>query len=203
MLSVTFTCYGWRTGDDDRNAGPVTSERPGFRCPTLRNQSIIYQRRRRSALGQVLEPGGELRPEQYPTVEGGQRQAEARVFLEGALRGLPPRQRAAVLLRHVEAFSAPQVAPRIGCRPNSVRVLLLRARRKLRAALQGDPPAAALPAGKRREGSGRPRGRLRPRGSGSTLGIRPTGRADRECGGPLPGSRGPREPGSGFRRRIR
>lgn len=147
----------WRYGVPERDAEDVLQDtlvlflekRGEVRDPeawltsTLRNQSIMYQRRRRSVLGQSLEPGNEPRPEQNPIVEGGQRQTEARLLLEKALRELPARQRATVLLRHVEGFSAREVAPRIGCRPNSVRVLLRRARRKLRAALQGNAPAPA------------------------------------------------------------
>lgn len=52
-----------------------------------------------------------------------------------ALRGLPPRQRAAVVLRYFEDLPEAEVAARLGCRLGTAKALLHQARRRLRVEL--------------------------------------------------------------------
>jgi RNA polymerase sigma-70 factor (sigma-E family) len=55
-----------------------------------------------------------------------------------ALRRLPPRQRAAVVLRYYEDLSERATADLLRCRPGTVKSLLSHAMAKLRAEIEGD-----------------------------------------------------------------
>jgi RNA polymerase sigma factor (sigma-70 family) len=54
-----------------------------------------------------------------------------------AVSALPPRMRAAVVLKYFEDLSEEDIAERMRCRPGTVRSLLFQAREKLRAAGYG------------------------------------------------------------------
>jgi len=54
------------------------------------------------------------------------------------IRHLPPRQRAAVILRYVDGLSETEIADALGCRPGTVKSLLSRSRASLKAALSND-----------------------------------------------------------------
>jgi RNA polymerase sigma-70 factor, ECF subfamily len=80
--------------------------------------------------------------------------AEARLLsgevaglLREALDTLPPRHRDVIVLRDVQGFSSEEVAEQLGLAPGNDRVLLLRARVKVRQCLEdyylGRSPAAA------------------------------------------------------------
>lgn len=58
--------------------------------------------------------------------------------LRRALAGLPPRQRAVLLLREWEERSFREIAEMLGCRESTARVHHARAREHMRAALRGD-----------------------------------------------------------------
>lgn len=58
-------------------------------------------------------------------------------FLGDAIEDLPPRQREAITLRDVEGFSAEEAATVLGVSADNQRVLLHRARSKVRRALEG------------------------------------------------------------------
>jgi RNA polymerase sigma-70 factor (ECF subfamily) len=78
---------------------------------------------------------GEPRPWRGDPSQGVLR-AETRRLLEEALRDLPSRQRAVVVLRDVEGFEAPEVCEMLGLTEQNQRVLLHRGRAKVRAALE-------------------------------------------------------------------
>jgi RNA polymerase sigma factor (sigma-70 family) len=65
-------------------------------------------------------------------VEGPADLVGERVALLAALRKLPPRQRAVVVLRHWEDLTDRQIAAALGCSPGTVRSQLSRALAKLR-----------------------------------------------------------------------
>ena len=55
-----------------------------------------------------------------------------------AVRGLAPKQRAAIVLRYDEGMSEAQIAAALGCRPGTVKSLLSRARAALREVMEGE-----------------------------------------------------------------
>jgi RNA polymerase sigma-70 factor (ECF subfamily) len=86
-----------------------------------------------------------------PTPEAGAMAAEMRRVLAAALADLPDRQRVVVTLRDVEGFGSHEVCLMLGLTLANQRVLLHRARAKLRAALDAylDPTADDPSAGPR------------------------------------------------------
>jgi RNA polymerase sigma-70 factor (sigma-E family) len=100
----------------------------------------VLSTRRRAALrheGSRAEP-----PER--TASGSPEDSLARDELWRAVRGLPPRQRAVLVLRYYEDLSERQIADALGCRPGTVKSQASAALAALRARL-GDP--ASTPAG--------------------------------------------------------
>jgi RNA polymerase sigma-70 factor (ECF subfamily) len=88
---------------------------------------------------------GEAAPESGPRAEPpGQERgllaAETRRTLEGLLRELSPRERAAFVLRDVEGWPTAEVAEALGCRQVTVRRHLSLARRRLRQLLRSRHP---------------------------------------------------------------
>jgi RNA polymerase sigma factor (sigma-70 family) len=65
-------------------------------------------------------------------VEGPAELVSDRAVLLAALRQLPPRQRAVVVLRYWEDLTDAQIAATLGCSPGTVRSQLSRALTKLR-----------------------------------------------------------------------
>jgi RNA polymerase sigma-70 factor (ECF subfamily) len=64
------------------------------------------------------------------------------------MRGLPPRQRAALTLRYAHDLDDDAIAAALGCRTGTVRALLSRGRTAMRARLASDPTfVPALPSG--------------------------------------------------------
>jgi RNA polymerase sigma-70 factor (ECF subfamily) len=80
-------------------------------------------------------PAGEPQPWHGDPAQGALR-AEVRELLDAALRALPPRQRAVVVLRDVEGFTAEEVREVLGLTAENQRVLLHRGRAKVRAELE-------------------------------------------------------------------
>jgi RNA polymerase sigma-70 factor (ECF subfamily) len=62
--------------------------------------------------------------------------AEARALIEKEIERLPPAQRTVITLRDVEGFDSDEVCDALGVSPGNQRVLLHRARSKVRAALE-------------------------------------------------------------------
>lgn len=92
----------------------------------------------------LFGPDGTVRPEAVPTdaewSERLARSAEARAALERALDELPPIQRAVVVMTDVEQMSSPDISEALGISEANRRVLLHRARMKLRRALHEHAP---------------------------------------------------------------
>ncbi len=63
--------------------------------------------------------------------------------LWGAVKGLPMRQRACIVLRYVEDLPEGEIAEIMGCSASTVRSQLTRARAKLAVALEGDREGAS------------------------------------------------------------
>jgi RNA polymerase sigma-70 factor (ECF subfamily) len=92
---------------------------------------------RRSAEGELVPPEPEVaRPGQERELLA----AETRRTLEGLLRELSPRERAAFVLRDVEGWPSAEVAEALGCGQVTVRRHLSRARRRLRELLRSRHP---------------------------------------------------------------
>lgn len=72
-----------------------------------------------------------------PSVEARMTAAETRSELDQALSELPERQRAAIVLRHFEEQSNPEIAEALGVSVEAVESLLARGRRALKARLSG------------------------------------------------------------------
>ncbi len=139
----------WRYGVPPRDAEDLLQEtlllflqkRSTIRRPeawivtTLRNQALMYLRRRISRRRVVLEPGHDLRPAALVTETRGQDRLEARLTLASAMRRVRGKQREALRLRYIEGLSAEEVARRLGYRPASIRKILGRARGSLRKAV--------------------------------------------------------------------
>ena len=69
--------------------------------------------------------------------------AERRTDVGRAMARLKPRDRSLLWLAHVEGFSHREIGDAIGVKPDSVKLLLFRARRRLAALLACAPPHAA------------------------------------------------------------
>ena len=90
-------------------------------------------RRRRSV---DLEAAGEVADDR-PTVESGLMTADRMAALQAALMVLPERQRQAVVLRHIEGLSNPEIADILGIGVEAVESLTARGKRALAQALAG------------------------------------------------------------------
>src|SRR6266545_4895487 len=75
-------------------------------------------------------------PTAWPVPEEGLMAAETREVIAGAIRELPPTQRAVIALRDVEGWAPEEVCEALEVSEGNQRVLLHRARTKVRAALE-------------------------------------------------------------------
>lgn len=88
------------------------------------------------ALDDVAEP-----PDPAPGAEAQMLAQARRAALADALATLPERQRLAVMLRHFEGASNPEIAERLGVSVEAVESLTARGKRALAAALKGQETA--------------------------------------------------------------
>jgi RNA polymerase sigma-70 factor (ECF subfamily) len=88
-------------------------------------------------------PGAWARPPQeWDGVEARIESDETRGVLLDAIRALPPRQRDVIALRDIQGYSAEEARNALGLSETNQRVLLHRARSKVRAALEAHMEAA-------------------------------------------------------------
>jgi RNA polymerase sigma-70 factor (ECF subfamily) len=80
--------------------------------------------------------GWALAPAEWPTPEEELLSGETREVILAAIEGLPEAQRTVITLRDVEGYPAEEVAAALGITDGNQRVLLHRARSKVRAALE-------------------------------------------------------------------
>ena len=96
-------------------------------------------RRRTEALEEGAEP-----PDDRPDAEAALMQRERADALQAALATLPDRQRQAVVLRHIEGLTHPEIAAILEVGVEAVESLTARGKRALTAALAGQKPALGL-----------------------------------------------------------
>ena len=98
--------------------------------------NLAVDARRRAARQAPLDAAGDV-ADAAPSALAGLIGAERRTGLDAALARLPERQRQAVVLRHVEGYSNPDIAAMLGCGVEAVESLTARGKRRL-AELLGD-----------------------------------------------------------------
>jgi RNA polymerase sigma-70 factor (sigma-E family) len=101
---------------------------------TIVNLHTSQLRRRRIERAYLARERGSVRPD--PPVEP---DVGSREELWQALRALPPRQRAAVVLRYYEDLSERETATVLGCSPAAAKSLVARAMETLRAEMGSEP----------------------------------------------------------------
>jgi RNA polymerase sigma-70 factor, ECF subfamily len=77
-----------------------------------------------------------LPPARWPTPEEGLLAGETRAVIAAAIAALPPAQRTVISLRDVEGWSSEEVGEALEITPGNQRVLLHRARSRVRAAIE-------------------------------------------------------------------
>jgi len=122
MLRLWKVAGDWRSGE----AKPATWL---FRVAT----NLCLDRLRRKgnvALEEVAEPA-----DPHPGAEAGLQDTDRAEALEAALHGLPDRQRQAVVLRHLEGLSNPEIAQVMDISVEAVESLTARGKRALAQSL--------------------------------------------------------------------
>ena len=92
----------------------------------------LLRRRRSVPLGGIAEP-----EDGHPGVVAGMIDQDRALALEAALALLPERQRQAVILRHLDGFTNPEIATMMEIGVEAVESLTARGKRSLAAALAG------------------------------------------------------------------
>ncbi|MBV7394130.1 RNA polymerase sigma factor [Mameliella sediminis] len=125
LLRLWRAAPAWRTGE-----AKVST----WLYRVTANLCIDRIRRRRTGpdLDAVPEPVDEA-----PSAAAGMQQQARAEALQGALDSLPDRQRQAVILRHIEGLSNPEIAEIMDIGPRAVESLVARGKRALEAALIG------------------------------------------------------------------
>ncbi len=105
-----------------------------YRIVTRRCAAVIGGRRRDRATVADLSREILSTPPSAPPQEA----ADGEARLRSAVRDLPPDQRAAIALHHFEGLSVAETAVALDVPAGTVKTRLMHARRKLKAALEGD-----------------------------------------------------------------
>jgi RNA polymerase sigma factor (sigma-70 family) len=153
-LAPRVFAYGMRVLGDRAEAEDVTQEAllrlwriaPEWRQGEAQVTTWLYRvatnlatdrlrgrkRRQAEALDDVAEPGDDR-----PSVVAGMIEADRMAALQSALAQLPDRQRQAVVLRHIEGMSNPEIAQILDIGVEAVESLTARGKRALAALLVG------------------------------------------------------------------
>ena len=129
MLRLWKAAADWRT---DGTAKPAT-----WLHKVVANLAI--DRLRRS--GRSVELGDDDYADAAPGMEARLQDGDRMSALDRALATLPERQRQAVVLRHIEELSNPEIAEVLGLGVEAVESLTARGKRALKAALEGQKEA--------------------------------------------------------------
>ena len=136
LVRLAFGLTGDRWAAEDVAQATLARAYVAWRRVSRADDPDAYLRRilvntsnRRFRRHRVVEQSGEP-PE--TTVDGPADLVDERATLLAALRRLPPRQRAIVVLRYWEDQTDTQIAAALGCSPGTVRSQLSRALAKLR-----------------------------------------------------------------------
>jgi RNA polymerase sigma-70 factor (ECF subfamily) len=124
----------WRAAGDWRRDG--AAQPATWLHRVVANLAIDRLRRAGRAVGLDADT-----PDETPGAEARLAQADRLAALDAALARLPERQRQAVVLRHIEGMSNPEIAEALGIGVEAVESLTARGKRALKAALDGQKEA--------------------------------------------------------------
>lgn len=128
MLRLWRAAAGWR---QDGPAQPAT-----WLHRVVANLAVDRLRRAGRAVGLEPEVASAL-PDARPGPEARLEEGDRMAALDAALAQLPERQRQAVVLRHIEGLSNPEIAVALGIGVEAVESLTARGKRSLKAILEG------------------------------------------------------------------
>lgn len=124
----------WHAAADWRRDGPAQPSTWLYRV--VANLAVDRLRRARRATG--LDPeSAETLADMAPGIEARLAESDRMAALDQALAALPERQRQAVVLRHIEGLSNPEIAEVLDVGIEAVESLTARGKRALKAALEG------------------------------------------------------------------
>jgi len=137
-------CGDWQHASDHVQEGLI---RVYVAWPRLKREGREYAYARKAVVSAVIDhsrrrSSSEIPAEPDQNLTSGPDLAEAlalRSALMSALAGLPPRQRACVVLRYFEDLSVSDTAAALGCSDGTVKSQTSRALTSLRSALDGSP----------------------------------------------------------------
>jgi RNA polymerase sigma-70 factor (ECF subfamily) len=124
----------WKAAPDWRADGPAQPST--WLHKVVANLAVDRLRRARRSTG--LDPDtAQMVPDTAPGVEARMADADRMAALDAALASLPERQRQAVVLRHIEGMSNPEIAEVLEIGVEAVESLTARGKRALKVALDG------------------------------------------------------------------
>ena len=95
----------------------------------------VYRNRIESIDHLEMNEGSEIPDKNGCAADKNLENSETQLVVRNAIKMLPEKQRAAILLRIEEEFSYKEIGKQIGCRENHVKVLIHRARENIKAIL--------------------------------------------------------------------